>query len=813
MMDTILQDVRYALRALRRNPGFTLAAVLCFALGIGVNATVFGVVDTLMFRPPTGVRNPGRVVRLYFSQTTPPFGHFTMSSTSYLNLGDLRGGVPAFAEVAGFWTRKMDVGRGASADQASGSIVTASFFPLLGVRPALGRYFGADDDRPGAPPTTVLGYGYWRRRFAGDSGALGRALQIGKALYTVIGVAPEGFAGVDLEPVDLWLPAAVAGPALVFDDVLTSRGSTWIQPLARLRPGATREQAASEATLVYRRGDAVSSYKDPHATVILGGIQQARGPEASGSARVSVWLGLVSALVLLIACANVANLLLARALRRRREMAVRMALGAGAWRLARQLVTESVALALVGAGVALLVAVWSGPLLRAYVLPRDAVSGPPLDLRVLGFTAVIAAVTGLISGLVPALQASRPDVAVALKAGAREGTYQRSRVRAVLLVAQTSLTLVLVAGTGLFARSLRNVLRHDVGLDAPHLLNVDVDVFHLGYARERVDALYRRLLARAEGVPGVERTALSLGGPFGWSFGRRYRVPGLDTIPIPAGGGQQINAVTPGFFETVGTPILRGRAFTDADREGAAKVMVVSRTMAQILWPRGDALGSCVILGGDSTCTEVVGVVADVLRNHLVEGRQLASYLPLAQWDNGHRTLWVRTRGDPHLVVADLQRALGAAAPDLPYVGVRPVEDLVEGQYWPWRLGTTVLAMFSGLALMLAALGLYGVLAFTVAQRTQELGVRIALGALPRDVFALVVRQGLGVAGLGVGLGVVLALVAGKVLASLLYGVSPRDPLVIAASATVLLAAAALASWIPARRATRVDPVVALRSE
>ncbi len=812
-METILQDIRYALRALGRNPGFTLAAVLCFALGIGVNATMFGIVDALMLRPPAGVRESGRVVRLYFSQTSGYFGHFTMASTSYGNFSDMRTGVPAFADVAAFWDREMDLGRGAGASDIRGSIVSTSFFDLLGVRPALGRFFGGDEDRPGAAPTAVLGDSYWRRQFAADSAVLGRTVQIGTLLYTVIGVAPEGFTGVDLDPVDVWLPSSVAGPALVFDDALTSRGSTWVNLIARLRPGATTAQAASQATLVYRRGDAVSSYQDPNAVVELGPIQEARGPEASGNAKVSLWLAAVSLIVLLIACANVANLLLARALRRQREVAVRLALGAGGWRLARQLFTESLVLALVGAAAALLVALWGAPLLRAYVLPRDAALAPVLDGRVLLFTAVTAILTGLVSGLVPALQASRPDVAGTLKAGVREGTYQRSRLRAGLLVAQTSLTLVLVAASGLFLKSLRNALRHDIGLDAPHLMTVDVNVFNLGYTRPQVDELFRVLRERAETVPGVERAALALGGPFGWSFGQRVRVPGLDSIPVPRGGGLHFDAVTPGYFTTMGTRILAGRGFTEADRKGAARVTVVSRTMARLVWPRGDAIGKCIILSGDSTCIEVVGISADVVRNRVTEGQQLAYYLPLSQMDNGHRTLWVRTRGDPHLIVADLQRALAAAAPDLPYVHVRPLGDRLDQEYLPWRLGATLFGLFGGLALVLAALGLYGVLAYTVAQRTQELGVRIALGAVPRDVFGLVLRQGIGVAAAGIGLGAVLALAAGKALASLLYGVSPGDPLVLGMAAVTLLLAAAAASWIPALRATKVDPVVALRSE
>jgi putative ABC transport system permease protein len=812
-MESLIQDLRYAVRTLARSPTLTLAAVCCFALGIGVNATMFGVVDTLMFRAPSHVRDPGRVVRLYFTNTSMLFGRFTQPNTSYPNFTDIRDGVTAFGRVAAFWTRETEVGRGPGASQVRGSLVSASYFPLLGVRPALGRFFDVDEDRPGGATVAVLGYGYWRRRFGGDSAALGRTLQIGRALYTIIGVAPEGFTGADLQAVDLWLPVAVAGTSLMADDALTNRGDTWIELLARLKPGVTAAQAAVEATLVYRRGDAAEIWKDPNATVEAGPIEAARGPSASDGARLSLWLAAVSAMVLLIACANVANLLLARALRRRREVALRLALGAGRGRLARQLLTESLALAMLGGAAALLVALWTGPVIRAYVLPKDALVGPVLDPRVLAFTALIALVTGALSGVLPALQASRPDLTVALKTGEREGTYQRSRVRAGLLVAQTSLTLVLLAGTGLFVRSLRNVLRIDIGLDAPRVMVADVNVFNLGYTRSQVDALFQRLLERARTVPGVERAALSFGGPFGWQFGHAFRVPGLDSVPLPKSGGPYINGVTPGFFATLGTRILRGRGFTDADVAGSAKVAVVGETMARRLWPRGDALGKCIILGGDSACTEVVGIAADQIRYSPTEDVKLQYYVPIGQQPNVNRTLWVRTRGDPHLLVADVQHALAASAPDLPYVSVRPLEDLVQLEYRPWRMGATVFGLFGGLALVLAALGLYGVLAYTVAQRTQELGVRIALGALPRDVFRLVVGQGLAIAAIGATLGVLLALAAGKLLASLLYGISPGDPLVLAAAAAVLLAAAAAASWFPARRATKVDPVVALRSE
>jgi predicted permease len=814
-MDSLIQDLRYAVRALKRNPGFALAVVLCFALGIGANATMFSVLNTLLFKPPALVRDPGRVVRLYFTQTSSLFGRFTQASTSYQNFADIRNGVPALAQVAAMSATSLDVGRGADATQVRGSLVSASFFPVLGVPPAIGRFFDAEGDSLGGVLDVVLSHAFWRRHFGGDSAVLGRSIRIGRALCTIVGVTPEGFTGIDLQPVDVWVPLGAMGAVTEMrgSEWFTDRGWMWVELLGRLKPGAAAAQAAAQATVVFRRGDAALNWKDPNALAELRPIEAARGPEASRYATFSLWLVAVSALVLLIACANVANLLLARALRRRHEVAVRLALGAGRARLARQLVTESLVLALVGGAAALLVALWAGPLVGAYVLPRGTGAGPALDAHVLAFTSLVALATGALSGLAPALQASRPDLAAAIKAGGgeREGTYQRSRTRLALLVTQTSLTMVLLAGTGLFLRSLRNVLRIDIGLDAPRVVVADVNVFNLGYTRSQVDDLFRRLLERVERVPGVERAAISLGGPFGWQFGHSFRAPGTDSVRVPPTGGPYINGVTPGFFATLGTAILRGRAFTPSD--SGTRVVVVGETLARQVWPKGGALGQCMILAGDSVCTIVVGVAADQVRYDPTEGAKLQYYVPLGRQDNGHRTLWIRTRGAPRALAGDVQRALASVSPDLPYVSVRPLEDLVEPRYRPWRLGAMAFGLFGGLALVLAGLGLYSVLAYTVAQRTRELGVRIALGATVGNVSRLVLRQGLSVAAVGIVLGLALALAAGKVLASVLYGVSPRDPLVLAGAAGVLLAAAALASWLPARRAARVDPVMALRSE
>jgi putative ABC transport system permease protein len=512
----------------------------------------------------------------------------------------------------------------------------------------------------------------------------------------------------------------------------------------------------------------------------------------------------------------VANLLLARGMRRRREIALRLALGAGRGRLARQLFVESLVLALLGGIAALLVAVWGAPLVRAFTLPPEVAARPILDLRVLAFTGVAVVVTGVLSGLVPALQSSRPDLATALKAGEREGLHQRSTLRSFLLVGQVALTLVLIVGAGLFMRSLRNVRRIDLGLDVRRVLAVSLDFRGTGYGPRDVVALYWRMLDRARSVPGIAQAAAAMGGSFGqWSFGARVSVPGRDSVPALAAMSPYFNAVTPNFFATTGTPIEHGRALTAADAAANANVAVIGSTMARLLWPGQDPLGRCFVFGRNGDCTEVVGVATDVHRQELVEEPQMQFYVPLARGDtiDTPSVLYLRAAGDARAVAATVRRDLQGLEGNLAQVSVTPIEDLVRSQLVPWRLGAAMCGAFGALALVLAAFGLYAVLAYAVTQRRQEMGIRLALGAEARDLFRLIVGQGLRVAAAGTVVGVLAALAAGKLVASLLYGVSPRDPLVLATAALVVVAVAAAASYAPALRATKVDPLVALRSE
>jgi len=804
----VLQDLRYALRSFARSPALVAAAVVCLALGIGANATIFGVVDTLLFRPPPHVLDPERVVRLYFRRRLPPFGTTTSSITGYPLYTLIRESARSFDALAAYtYSQKASLGRGVDARRVRVVLASASYFPLLGVRPALGRFYLADEDRPDGPAVVVLGYGFWRASFQNDSGILGRQLQLGRSSYTVVGVAPERFTGVNLENVDAWVPLTTATPELMGPGSL-NRGSYFLQIIGRLGPGG-REAAEREATLAFRAED-VYSGGDSNAVALLGPVQHARGPELSQNARVSMWLTAVSVIVLLVACANVANLLLARALQRQREIAVRLALGAARLRLARQLVTESVLLALAGGVAALLVTLWVGPVIRAFLLPDIPALASAVDGRVLLFTGGVALLTGFLAGLVPALQVGRADLTPALKAGAGEGRYRRSRLRSALLVGQVALTVTLIVGAGLFARSLRNVAGQDFGFDPAHTLLATMDLRAAGYRPAQINQLNLQMLARLEGLPGVEAAAATIG-HFGWATASSVSVPGRDSIPQLKAGGPYYQRVTAGYFAAMGTPV-HGRAFTPADR--GSPVAIVNETMARLLWPGESAIGKCFLVGSDKRCAGIIGVVPDARRFNAVEDASMHFYVPFTDDSSEFITaLVVRARGRPQDLVAPVRAALQQTAANLPYAAVTPLADLVAPSIRPWRLGTTMFGVFAGLALVLAAVGLYGVLSYTVAQRSHEIGIRMAMGARRGNVLGLMVGQGVKIAALGAGIGAVAALAGGRVLSSLLYGVSPRDPLVLLGAAVIPLVVAAIASYVPARRAAKVDPVVALRYE
>lgn len=811
-MESVFQDLRYALRALGRNPGYVAAAVACFAIGIGANATMFGVVDALVVRPPARVKDPDRVVRLYFRKHWRGYGTFTSSITGYSLYTVIRDSAHSFSDVAAYSRlHGVSLGRGEEAREVDVELASASYFALLGVTPALGRFYAADEDRPDGPKVVVLGYGFWRRGFGGDSGILGRQLALGRHPYTVVGVAPERFTGVDLGNVDIWAPL-VAATSDLRDPSWLGRGSLFLHIIGRVRYGVSFSQAAQEATIAFRVEDAMGGGEhDSTAVALLGPVQRSRGPEMSQDAKVSTWLGAVSVIVLLVACADVANLLLVRATQRQREIAVRLALGATRGRLARQLLAESMLLALAGGAGALLVILWSGPVIRAVLVPDLPALGGVLDARVLAFTAAVALAAGVLAGLAPAWQAGRADLTPALKSGASAGHYRSSRLRTGLVVGQVALTVVLLVGAGLFARSLRNIQGQDLGFDPVRTLVATIDLGAAGYRRAEINALYLRFLERVEALPGVEAAAVTVGHPFGWSFARRVSIPGRDSIPRLKTGGPYYQAVTPMYFAAMGSPV-RGRAFTAADR--GAPVAIVNETMARLLWPGESAIGKCMYVGDDRRCTEIVGVVPDARRTSAVEEATMLYYLPFSGDSSAAVTaLVVRARTRPQDLIAPVRHAIQETAPNLPFIRVTPLAELVAPSIRPWRLGSALFGAFALLALALSAGGLYGVIAYMVAQRTHEIGIRVAIGAERPAVVGLVVRQGVSIAVRGVAIGVVAALAGGAGLSALLYGVSAHDPLVLLVAATTPLLVAVGASYLPAHRATKVDPVVALRYE
>jgi putative ABC transport system permease protein len=842
-VDTLIQDLRYAVRGLRRSPGFTLVVVLTFALGIGANTTMFGVLDRLLLRAPAHVRDASRVERVYFRREM--FGRQRVSEgTSYPDyeaLATARG----FSAAAAVTNGNVSIGTGAEARPARVRAVSASYFPLLGVRPELGRFFDSTDDQIGAGPVLVVSHGYWQRELAGDPGVLHRTVRIGDFVYAVVGVAPKGFTGADLEEPDLWLPFRQSAPLLSSAEALSSRNWFWMTVLVRLAPGATRTSAAAEAQIAFDRGQAASGAgtisapggaprmgrRQIQTSVLLGPIQEARGPEMSSDAKVALWVGLIALAVLLVACANVGNLLLGRGLRRRTEMAVRAGLGAGRGRLVRQLLVESVILALGGGLAGLLVALWGGAVVRAYLLPEAAVAGSLLDPRILAFTFAAAVVAGVLAGIAPAWQSSRTDLAASLKTGGHDVGSTRGLLRSTLLATQVALTLVLLVGAGLFVRSLRHAETLDYGLDLDHLLVAHANLHVGGVGQMRVtrteapggnaptdpqSAAYLRLMDRIRANPAVANAAVTVSTPFQSAIMLMLGVSGRDSLPRVAGGGPVQTAVSPTYFATTGTRILRGRGFTDGDVEGAAPVAVVGESFARMAWPGADAIGQCIYIGPSRTsCIQVVGVAADVRTGGVMEGATLLYYLPFAERlvPMPLQGLLIRTRGPARAAAGEVQHALQTAEPDLPFVSVRSMLDDVEPQWRSWQLGATMLSVFGLLALVIASLGLYGVTAYGVAQRTREIGVRIALGAQDGDVVRLAVAQALRATAIGGAVGLLVALALARAVASLLFGVKPLDPTSLAAAVVVLLAVAAVAAWLPARRAAAVDPMEALRTE
>ena len=807
----LLHDLRYALRTLARRPGFTAVAVLTLALGVGANTTVFSWIEAIAFDPVPAVEGDDRLVALQFAQGSRD--NLSFSYPNYVDVRDAR--LPEFTGVAAYDLVALNLRIGGEPERVWGQIVTANLFEVLGVRAALGRTLQPEDDRaPGASPVLVISDALWRGRFATDPSIVGRSLAVNGHAFTVVGVAPRGFIGpMNGLAADAWLPMMMQS-TVVPGDRLNARGSGWLQAFGRLAPGATTRQAQAAVDVVAARlaRDHPSLHKDRR--LVLAPMWS----DGAGGVFLPV-LGVVMgvvAVVLLIACANVAGLLLARAGGRQREIAVRLAIGASRAQLVRQLLTESAVLAAASGAAGLLLTIWTSRLLTAVLppLPFPVRLEGTVNPRVLLFALGATLVTALVFGLVPALAASRPSLAPSLKemAGASGGGRGRAWLRKGLVVAQVALSLVLLVGAGLFLRTLQHASRIDPGFDAREGFFARLDLQAGRYDGESGPAFYRELLERVEGVNGVARATLGTFVPLtlGGGSDTSVRIEGYERAE-----GEPMTIfyamVAPGYFETLGIPIARGRGLEPRDAGDAPLAVVINETMAKRYWKDGDAVGRRIDYG--SGWATVAGIAKDGKYNAINEPPVNYLYLPLYQVFRPDVALMVRTTGDPGVVFPSVQQAVRAINPDLAMFDVMTIEEHLRASVLIPRLAAWLLGLFGTLALALAALGLYGVIAYVASQRTQEIGIRMALGADRSAILRLILRQGLGLAGLGVAVGLALAVLVTPIVASQLVGVGAADMATLTAALVVLLLAALVATWVPARRAASMDPLRALRYE
>ena len=817
-------DVAYALRGLRAAPLFTTGVVLTLAVAIGAAALMYGTMRRLLLEPPPHVAAPAQLARPYFHYARAGDSLHTTDRLSYPFYERVRDGARSLAAVAAYDPDvELAVGTGPDARMVRATLVSAGFWRALGTRPAFGRFIADEETHPATGArVVVLSYAFWRRHYGGDPAVVGRTLQVKGQPYRIVGVAPRGFRGVELMQTDVWLPlfAQADGdrrPASWHTFASSSNLKFVVRPRPAVsRPTVTAELSRAHALLMEEAERPLPPELRGRARtyVTLAGLTGALGPDGRRipEGTVAVWLVGVAGVLLAIACANVASLLLLRALRRRREIGVRLALGMSRGRLAALLFVESAVLALLGGLAAAAVVAGGGVWVRRVLLPGMAGERAGVDWPTLALSVGAVAAAALLTGLAPVLQ-TRRDVAAGLRNGAQHGATRRSTLYWGLLVSQTALSAVLLVGAGLFLHSLHRVTTTDLGLDPDRSLVVGVDFAGTGRSGREVIAFFERALERVRAVPGVESASLAVSAPLRTSRGGLLRVqPGGEWVRT-AQGGPLVNYVADGFFEATGMRLARGRGFVPADR-GGAPVVVVNETLAAAAWPGRSPLGACAYLSSaPGTCARVVGVVRDARTFQVREEQRPWVYTPLDPTDVDKRVLLVRVAPGARGMDGTLRRALRELDPALPYVDAERLGEVLDPQIRPWRLGAAVFTAFGALAALLAALGLYTAVAYAVTQRTREIGVRVALGAAAPAVVRLVLGDGLRVAATGVALGLALALVGGGRLADLLFDTSPREPAILAGVGLLLLVVASVASLAPARRAARVNPTEALRAD
>lgn len=804
-MDGVVQDLRYGVRVLGRAPGFTLVAALTLALGIGANASIFSLVNGLLFRPPSGIVEPDRLVQVARSYEDDP----RWDNWSWPALETIRAEARALEGVAGYQDYPVVVGGGAETEQLLGQAVTGNYFDVLGVTPHLGRLLGPGDDlEPDAHRVVVLSHALWTRRFGADPGVVGSTVAIGARPYEVIGVAPAGFGGVEAvaTPPALWIPTmqwVSSSGDLPFDQW----GWSWIRVVGRMRDGATMSDVETSMQAVRARLREASPVNEGIIALVTAGVGLSPADRADAS-RISAILMLIVGVVLLLACTNVANLFLARAGSRRAEVGVRMALGAGRSRIARQLFTECLLISLLATALAVPLVMGAGrflPLLFPYTLAVP--TGP--DRSVYAFLLVLGAGAGILFGLAPAWASTKRGVLEALRGGAATAGRARTRLRDALVVAQLGLSLALVSGTALLGRSVLNARSATPGFEPDGLVAGFVSVGKTGrYGTEREGrALYRRLQRAVEEVPGVASATLASQVPIAGGHSRATVRPADRTdVEYEA----EYTVVGPRYFETMGIPVLRGRPLGGLDEE-PERVVVVNEALARMFWPGADPLGQEIERG--SSRWRVVGLVGDVQMRTLRERARPAVYYPMAQAYASTVAITARTRASTRVSSAALKQAVAGVDPELPIAQTYDLHEALAASMGETRTIGWLIGSFAALALVLAAVGLYGVVSFGAAQRVRELGIRVALGAGRESLTRLLLAKGLAIAVAGLGLGLLFSYGLGRALSGLLFGVEATDPATLAVTSGLLLTTAALAGWIPARRASRLDAAVSLRQE
>lgn len=814
-MDTLLQDFRYAVRQLLRSPGFTAAAVLTLALGIGANTAIFSVVDAVLLRPLRGVENPERLVGI------------TPGGIPHPVYRDLQDQNQALSGLAAFRLRTMSLGSGDRPELVSGGIVSGNYFSVVGARPVLGRSINPDDDA-GAQPVSMLSHELWKRSFGSAPDVVGKTVVLNGRTFTIVGVASPEFSGTALfsEPA-IWIPIGawpfVATGSLDGLDI-HNRGWGWLSLVGRLKPGIDLQQAQADLNALVR------SQRELYPDEIPDGFSLAVHPASVAAAGAEMHGGLVLfssllfaavGLVLLIACANVAGLLLARAAKRRKEIGIRMSLGASRGRVIRQLLSESLVLSLVAGTLGMVVAVWTMEFLASFA-PTGAM---PMDLpdvglnpRVLGFALALSVATGVVFSLVPALHASRPDLVPALKDQTSAPGRGTSRLRSALVGAQVALSLLLLICAGLFARTLQKATTVDLGFDPENIALASVNLGLQRYSASRAQQFQRDAVERVKRLPGVQSAGWATDVPLNWEENQEViSVPGYQPRPDEE-MAVALRAVGAGYFNTLRIPLVRGREFMDQDAPGAPGVVVINEAMARKYWPNADPVGKRITFSSDPDAERtVIGVAKNSKQHSVGEEPEPFAYLPLSQkmesWGLSGTTLIVRTDGDPKQLLRALSGEIRSLDPNLPVSGLETLREHLGAVLLPQRAGAKLLGLFGLLALVLAAVGIYGVVAYSAAQRTHEIGIRMALGARRRDALLIVLKWSLVSVAVGTALGLIAAFAATRVLSSFLYEISPTDPVAFLGAAALLGAIALFASYLPARHAARVDPMIALRAE